>query len=104
MNISTKPNGTHVVFEISGDMRGRDFAELLSKMRESAYTNLIVDLSQLRYIDSQGLGGLLYSNKILSMSGKKLTLMSPQQYVKKIFSDYSLDQVLNIADPEPVCC
>ncbi|MBD3346356.1 MAG: STAS domain-containing protein [Chitinivibrionales bacterium] len=104
MEIYTKPNGKHITFELAGDMRGRDFVDLLEKMRESAYPKCIVDLSRLHYIDSQGLGGLIYSNKILSMAGKELVLVSPQHYVRKIFNDYSLDQVLNIADPEPVPC
>ncbi|MCS7073477.1 MAG: STAS domain-containing protein [Bacteroidia bacterium] len=58
--------------------------------------NLILDLSQTKYIDSSGLSALLIANRLCSQSGGALVLCGVTPHVRKMFEISCLDSVLNI--------
>ena len=58
--------------------------------------NLIVDLSDVKYVDSSGLGALLVGNRIFSEVGGTFVLCNVSDHAKKLISISQLDKVLNI--------
>lgn len=58
--------------------------------------NLIVNLSNTRYIDSSGLSALLTGNRTFSEAGGEFILTNLQPMVEKLIGISQLDKVLNI--------
>lgn len=84
-------------FELSGEIDISN-APQLKKELETAYsqkaTDIIVDLSNLSYIDSTGLGALISVYGKMKSGGHRIVLTEPKENVKKLLSITSLDKVL----------
>jgi anti-sigma B factor antagonist len=65
---------------------------VLSKVTESAN----VDFKDLQYISSAGLGILLATQKRLSQSGKKLTLVNMAKHIRDVFHYARFDMIFEI--------
>jgi len=57
----------------------------------------LVDLSQLEFIASLGVGMLISSAKALQRHGAKMVLLSPSDSVEKVLKTLGIDQVIPIA-------
>lgn len=57
-----------------------------------------VDMTELDYISSAGLGILLSTHKRLHDSGQKLTLKNLNPHIRRIFQISGLDKVIAVAD------
>ena len=84
-------------FEISGEIDISN-APQLKKDLESAYsqnpTDIIVNVSNLAYIDSTGLGAIISVYGKMKSDGHRIVLTEPKDNVKKLLSITSLDKVL----------
>ncbi len=58
--------------------------------------NLILDLSEVKYIDSSGLSALLVGNRIFHEDGGMFILSSITDHVMKLIKISQLDNVLNL--------
>ena len=65
-------------------------------MQAEGVKNVILDLSDVRYMDSSGLSALLVGNRIFSESGGILVICQVGEHVMKLVSISQLDKVLNI--------
>lgn len=72
-------------------------SELLTVQAEG-YSNLILDMSQVKYVDSSGLSALLVGNRTFSENGGIFLISSPQEHVNKLIKISMLDKVLNVVD------
>jgi anti-sigma B factor antagonist len=59
---------------------------------------LIVDLAQMDFLDSSGLGALVQSIRRFRDSGKPFVLASPTEAVLRLLKLMSVDQIVAIAD------
>lgn len=66
------------------------------KLLETGEKHLIVDLSQVRFIDSSGLGALLSGYKNANLHHGTLVLAGPQPRVKEMFELTRLSRVFDI--------
>ena len=57
-----------------------------------------VDMTDLDYISSAGLGILLSTHKRLQDSGHRMTLKNPNQYIRRIFQISGLDRVFYVEE------
>lgn len=78
------------------DLEG--FREMIQKMMESKASQNIMDLSDVEFIDSAGLGMLLLARDEISKSDMNLILRSPKGQVKRMFSVARFDQMFEIED------
>ncbi len=67
----------------------------------SAYTaarrkSTLVDLSQVEFIASLGIGMLIASAKALQRHGAAMVLLSPQESVEKVLKTLGIDQVIPV--------
>jgi anti-sigma B factor antagonist len=58
--------------------------------------NMIVNLGNVKYIDSSGLSALLVGNRVFSDSNGAFILAKPTEHVMKLIKISQLDNVLNI--------
>lgn len=74
-------------------------AELKSEflaILDQGIPNIIVDLSEAKYIDSSGLSALLVGNRIFSEAGGVFILAGVSAHAMKLISISQLDKVLTI--------
>jgi anti-sigma B factor antagonist len=58
--------------------------------------NLILDLSQVKYVDSSGLSAILTGNRVYTNEGGIMVIIGVNDHVKKLIKISQLDTVLNI--------
>jgi len=78
------------------DLEG--FREMIQKMIESNASEKVVNLADVEFIDSAGLGMLLLARDEISKSDMNLVLRSPKGQVKRMFSVARFDQMFDIED------
>lgn len=59
-------------------------------------SNLIVDMSEVKYVDSSGLSAILVGNRVFSENGGIFILSAPTEHALKLIKISQLDKVLNI--------
>ncbi len=74
------------------------FREVVKRMVESHSECNVVDLSDVEFIDSAGLGMLLLIRDEISKTSSNLTLKSPQGQVRRMFSVARFDQMFDIVN------
>lgn len=77
----------------SGDLRDR-----ILKLLETGEINLVVDLAEVRFIDSSGLGALLSGYKNATLRAGTFVLAALQPRVKSMFELTRLQRVFEIYD------
>ena len=73
------------------------FKAYLFEQIDTGVAEIVIDLSEVRFMDSSGLGALVAALKKLSGSGK-LKLASAQPAVKDLFDLTSMDKLFTIMD------
>lgn len=69
------------------------FRSELKKVTEQKIMDIVIDMSQLDYIDSSGLGILIGTLKKLKTQNKDIYLNSLKDNVKKVFTITGLDKI-----------
>ncbi|MCF8473855.1 MAG: STAS domain-containing protein [Emcibacter sp.] len=72
------------------------FREIVRRMMDSHSERNIIDLSDVHFIDSAGLGMLLLARDEISHTPANLTLKSPNGQVQRMFSVACFDKMFNI--------
>ncbi|PRY06799.1 anti-anti-sigma factor [Pontibacter ummariensis] len=66
------------------------------KLNAEGITNLILDLSSVKYTDSSGLSSILIANRLCNSSNGLLIMTGLQDHVMKLITISKLESVLNI--------
>jgi anti-anti-sigma factor len=81
------------------DLSGVDRARQAIEEAESANKSLLVlDLSQLDFIDSTGLEVMLRAARRAHDEGRRLIVQRPSRYVRRLLEMTAIDQSLDIVD------
>ncbi len=100
MNLMTEIIGENVVIHINEERldahNSGDLKLEFQKLFESGSQNLLVDLKDVRFIDSSGLGALVSGFKNATSSHGTLRLASLQPQVKSMFELTRLHRVFEI--------
>ena len=62
--------------------------------------NLVLNLSEVKYIDSSGLSAILVANKVCSEAGGIMVLCGVSEHVMKLVKISQLDKILDILPTE----
>ncbi|GIC76828.1 STAS domain-containing protein [Moritella sp. F3] len=73
-----------------------DFRTQLTELSQSVDAHLIIDLTQVRFMDSSGLGAVMAGYKMLR--GKKMSVVNPQRAVKELLKLTRMDQLITCYD------
>lgn len=99
MEFMVKVSGNQVAAVLMGDMYVEDAATFRNDMMEHlrAGENCFeIDMTQLRYIDSSGLGVLVTMHKKAAEQGGSVTIKGLTGSVKELFELTRLDKVFNL--------
>ena len=73
-----------------------NFRALLSQIRQSACKAIVLDLSNLNWIDSAGLGMLILAKELAEKEEMDLVLRSPKGHVKSLLELGRFEKIFNI--------
>ena len=103
MEVKRNVTETQVTLEVSGEIEVYSLPDF-TRMAESyvgGSQDLVIDLKQLEYIDSSGLGFLVTLHDRLERNGQHLRLVNMPSHVSRVFTITRLDKILNITALEP---
>ncbi len=72
------------------------FKSDLITMQAEGVPNIVIDLSDVKYIDSSGLSALLVGNRIFGEAGGAFVLASPSEHTEKLIKISQLDKVFDV--------
>lgn len=64
--------------------------------------NIIIDLSEVSYCDSSGLGALLMADRLCEESGGVMVLVNPKEFVQKLIAISQLTNVFKVQNSLPL--
>ncbi len=103
MNINIKEEGDAKVLTLEGRLdlaSGKDLKEEIVKICKSGVTRIHLNLEQVEFINSSGLGALISTMKEVRLNKGRLTLSDLAPYVKEIFDITQLTHVFEIHPSE----
>jgi anti-sigma B factor antagonist len=101
MKIKVKKNKNIPVIKIYGDVIGEDVRKISEKITsfiDSDITTIIIDLTEVNVIDSNGLGMFVFTWKLFNSQSKKMLFYNPNGFVKNLFESSNLNKVFTITN------
>lgn len=89
------------IIQPSGIMDGTKVEEFRKEVKDiitSGTDTILIDLQDVAFVDSSGLGALVSALKIVRSAGGKLYLCSLNEQVKMLFELTSMDRVFQVFD------
>jgi anti-sigma B factor antagonist len=100
IQISQNPNSIEI--KLSGELALLDTAELKHSVTdllgEKSFENLEINLTNLSYIDSSGLGTLFFIKKKTDALGIELKLSHVQSQVREVFRLGGMDKLFELGE------
>ena len=99
MKVSFDEGEDKWIFSPSGEIdiySSQKFKEAILEKFNSKKTDILIDGEKLDYIDSTGLGALIYILKLLKDDDFKIHLMNVKPNIKKLFDITELDKLFLI--------
>lgn len=87
MELKIRKNGANYIIDVNGEMdlyNSYKLKELVMKMIEKKVTRFIINLENVDYIDSSGIGALIYICSTIKKMGMKLVITNIHGSVKKV--------------------
>jgi anti-anti-sigma factor len=99
MRLETYKSNNKFEAEISDKLTSSDlsgFRELLSEIKQSTCKVIVLDLNNLEWIDSAGLGMLILAKELTEKEDLELVLRSPKGHVKSLLELGRFEKIFNI--------
>jgi len=103
MDISSRAKGEVVILDISGEIdlyNAPEIKDIVNKLIEQKKYNVIINLKEVTYIDSSGIGALISSLSNLKKYQGGLKIINVFASVKKVFELTKLTSFFEIYDSE----
>jgi anti-sigma B factor antagonist len=104
MNFAQEIKSNALILHISGDLIGEDNGtQLVAAVNDAMSHNVllcIIDISQLRYINSSGIGVLITILTKFRNKGGEVYLLNPSESVRKLLIITKLNSIFNIVATE----
>ncbi len=98
LNISVEHQGDQVILHIHEKSLNQEKAptlkEIIYKEMAEGFVNMIVDLSEVRDVDSSGLGAFLFGKRLANNNGGELVLACPGKFVQNLLRIAQLTSIL----------
>jgi anti-sigma B factor antagonist len=99
LSLSTRTQGDHTVLEVGGEIdvyTAPQLRERLIELVEGGGRHIVVDMEQVEFLDSTGLGVLVGGLKRARAQDGSLGLVCAQERILKIFRITGLEKVFGI--------
>jgi anti-sigma B factor antagonist len=104
MNFAQEIKGNSLILRISGDLIGEDNGtQLIAAVNDAVshhVSTCIIDISNLRYINSSGIGVLITILTKFRNKGGEVYLMNPSESVSKLLVITKLNAIFQIVKSE----
>jgi anti-anti-sigma factor len=92
-----------IILDVVGDLTYAHravFKAAVEKARQAGCRHLIVNLEQVRFVDSAGLGLLVLVSQNLKLQQAQISMLKPQSYVREIMSLANIPKMIPIYERE----
>jgi anti-sigma B factor antagonist len=99
VSVTSRPSGERTVVRVAGEIdvyTAPVLREELTRLSDAGHNDLVVDLTEVPFMDSTGLGVLVGALKRVKTHGGELSLVIDQEKVLKVFRITALTQVFPI--------
>ena len=104
MNYSSEVNSDILTVRLSGDLigeeSGMELIDIATQYIEQKVFTCVIDITDLRYINSSGIGVLITILTKFRNKGGEICLVNPSENVKKLLIITKLNAIFNITDTE----
>jgi len=94
----------YVIFDLDGPLAmpwvAEELAHEVHRMLEGGRKNLMIDLADVPYADSAGIGALLAIRSSIQEAGGKLVLLSPQPRVLHLMERLRIARIFDFSESE----
>ena len=99
-SVTVSTDGDKAVVSLRGelDMSGVDRAREAIEQAEAGTELLVLDLSELDFIDSTGLEVMLRAARRAHDSGRRLIVRRPSSYIRRLLEMTAIDQSLDVVE------
>ncbi len=98
--LNTKTSSLRAEIELSGDLWGGEQSQPLynevTRLLEAGHKNIILDIKNVFFANSSGVGLLIRLHVKAEKHGAKITIANPNPNLKKVFETMNLNQVMHI--------
>jgi anti-sigma B factor antagonist len=106
LHITQRSAGGTIIFELHGRLIFEDGDEVLRdcirSLIKTGPLSLLVDLQDVSYMDSAGIGALVEGYLRLTRRGGEMKLLRPSDHVRRVLDITRLSTVLDIYDDEAI--
>ena len=104
MNFAQEIRSNTLILRISGDLIGEDkdtrLVDAVNEAVSHQVLTCVIDISQLRYINSSGIGVLITLLTKFRNKGGEVYLMNPSESVKKLLAITKLNAIFQLVQSE----
>lgn len=104
MEINLRTNGSVTIIDLQGNLTigsgEEELNERIAQLIENGQNQLLVNMAEVPFIDSSGIGGLIKSFSRVKNAGGKLKLLKPSQTTRQLLSITGLLSVFETFDDE----
>ena len=103
MQISERNVPQGIILDLVGDLTYANravFKAAVEKAKQAGCRHLIVNLEQVRFVDSAGLGLIVLVSQNLKLLQVKVSMLKPQRYVLEIMSLANIPKLIPIYENE----
>ena len=104
LEVTERQLGEAIVLVVAGrliaDQGTCPFCERIDALVATGFRHVVVDLSRITYIDSAGVGALVWKYRTVTGRGGTFSLVRPSSRVRNILAITRLDTVFDIFDSE----
>jgi anti-sigma B factor antagonist len=104
MEINPRTNGNVTILDLRGNLTigsgEEELTVLITRLLKEGQTHLLLNMADVPFIDSSGIGGLIKSFSRVKSVGGKLKLLNPSQTARQLLSITGLLSILEVFDDE----
>ena len=104
METNLRTSGSVTILDLNGNLTigaGEEvLSEMIAQLLKDGHKQLLVNMADVPFIDSSGIGGLIKSFSRVKTDGGKLKLLNPSRTTRQLLSITGLLSVFEIFDDE----
>ncbi len=104
MEINPRTNGNVTILDLRGNLTigsgEEELTAIIARLLKEGQRHLLLNMAEVPFIDSSGIGGLIKSFSRAKSDGGKLKLLNPSQTARQLLSITGLLSVLEVFDDE----
>ena len=97
MNVKVNESDKAILIKLEGEMmlgyEANDFHEAIKSSLDKKKKNVVVDLSEVKFITSWGIGILIHGYTTATNGGSKFSLVAVPKNVKETFQKIKIDSI-----------